>query len=82
MENNQSNIALLQLRILKKKAPPPNQNFKKQNKKTKDKSMTKAEKASKSPKKPTLHPIIPNKEETADDSLAFYTVSADDSLAF
>ena len=36
--------------------------------------MTKADKASKAPKKGTKHPVIPNKEETADNSLAFYTV--------
>lgn len=40
----------------------------------KNKTITRAEKASKSPKKGTTHPIIPGKEIIADDSLSFYKV--------
>lgn len=50
---------------LKKKPTPKLKPVKKQ---------TRQEKASKQPKIPTLHPIIPNREEIADDSNAFYSV--------
>ena len=54
----------------KQAAKPSNQN----KSQPVNKTITRAEKASKNPKKGTTHPIIPGKESLAEDTLAFFTV--------
>ena len=55
----------------KQAAKPSNQN---KSQPFNNKTITRAEKASKNPKKGTTHPIIPGKESLAEDTLAFFTV--------